>query len=82
MLRDFIEEHPAQPLLLEQWRNLQTFVSSGTGSWPKSIPTNARSVGESYSASSTVGSDRLNHAGRKHIRSMRSTPTGGRPLPA
>jgi hypothetical protein len=32
MLRDFIEEHPAQPLLLEQWRNLQTVVSSGTGS--------------------------------------------------
>src|SRR4029450_11569890 len=37
---------------------------------------------ESYSASSTAGSDRLNQCWRKYIRSMRSTPTGGRPLPA
>src|SRR3990172_13068737 len=49
---------------------------------PRSMPTNARMVGESYSASSTAGSDRLNHCWRKYIRSMRSRPTGGRPLPA
>ena len=42
-------------------RNLHTVVSSGTGSRPRSIPTNCRITGESYSASSTAGSDRLNH---------------------
>src|SRR5262249_25886438 len=38
--------------------------------------------GESYSASSTAGSERLNQCWRKYIRSMRSNPTGGRPFPA
>src|SRR5205807_9979234 len=42
-------------------RNLHTVVSSGTGSQPKSMPTNCRITPESYSASSTAGSDRLNH---------------------
>ena len=35
-------------------------VSSGTGSRPRSIPTKRRIDSESYSASSTAGSDRLN----------------------
>src|SRR5207302_1755473 len=42
-------------------RNLHTVVSSGTGSQPRSMPTNCRITTESYSASSTAGSDRLNH---------------------
>src|ERR1700726_961340 len=62
-------------------RNLHTVVSSGAGSCPKSIPTNCLITGESYRASSTAGSDKLNHCCKKYIRSIRSTPTGGRPLP-
>ncbi len=69
------------PCASSRWRNLQTVVSSGTGSRPRSIPTNARIVGESYSASSTAGSERLNQCWRKYIRSIRSSPTGGRPFP-
>src|SRR5262249_39196357 len=69
------------PCCSSRWRNLQTVVSSGTGSRPRSIPTNARIVGESYSASSTAGSERLNQCWRQYIRSIRSTPTGGRPFP-
>src|SRR5438094_5720888 len=38
-------------------RNLHTVVSSGTGSQPRSMPTNCRITTESYSASSTAGSD-------------------------
>ncbi len=38
-------------------RNWHTVVSSGAGSRPRSIPTNPRIAGESYSASSTAGSD-------------------------
>src|SRR5262245_19668655 len=71
-----------RPCSSNRWRNLQTVVSSGTGSCPRSMPTNARIVGESYSASSTAGSERLNQCWRKYIRSMRSNPTGGRPFPA
>ena len=48
-----------------RWRNLHTVVSSGTGSRPRSMPTNCRITTESYSASSTAGSDRLNHCCRK-----------------
>src|SRR2546428_3006332 len=70
------------PCASSRWRNLHTVVSSGTGSRPRSIPTNARIVGESYSVSSTAGSERLNQCCRKYMRSIRSTPTGGRPLPA
>src|ERR1700685_1325003 len=62
-------------------RNLHTVVSSGAGSCPKSIPTNCLITGESYRASSTAGSDKLNHCCKKYIRSIRSTPTGGRPFP-
>src|SRR5262249_31650433 len=69
------------PCASSRWRNLQTVVSSGTGSRPRSMPTNARIVGESYSASSTAGAERLNQCWRKYIRSMRSRPTGGRPFP-
>ena len=36
-------------------------VSSGTGSRPRSMPTNCRIPTESYNASSTPGSDGLNH---------------------
>src|SRR5207244_991701 len=46
-------------------RNLHTVVSSGTGSQPRSMPTNCRITAESYSASSTPGSDRLNHCCKK-----------------
>ena len=46
-------------------RNLHTVVSSGTGSDPRSIPTNCRNVAESYNASSTAGSAKLNHCCRK-----------------
>src|SRR6184192_396594 len=46
-------------------RNLHTVVSSGTGSQPRSMPTNCRIPTESYSASSTAGSDRLNHCCKK-----------------
>ena len=48
-----------------RWRNLHTVVSSGTGSRPRSMPTNCRIPAESYSASSTPGSDRLNHCCKK-----------------
>jgi hypothetical protein len=54
----------------------------GVGSCPKSIPTNCLITGESYRASSTAGSDKLNHCCKKYIRSIRSTSTGGRPFPA
>jgi hypothetical protein len=73
---------PPSPCSSSKWRNLQIVVSSGTGSRPKSMPTKSRITTESYSASSTAGSDRLNHCCRKYMRSIRSTPTGGRPLPA
>ncbi len=43
-------------------RNLQIVVSSGTGSAPKSMPANWRNTTESYSPSSTAGSDKLNTA--------------------
>src|SRR5947199_9632898 len=46
-------------------RNLQTVVSSATASQPRSMPTNCRITTESYSASSTAGSDRLNHCCKK-----------------
>src|SRR5206468_11044582 len=71
----------ARPCSSSRWRNLQTVVSSGTGSRPRSLPTNVRMIGESYSAASTAGSERLNQCWRKYIRSIRSTPTGGRPFP-
>jgi hypothetical protein len=35
------------PCCSSRWQNLQAVVSSGTGSWPRSMPTNARSVAES-----------------------------------
>src|SRR5207244_1726426 len=37
----------------------------GTGSQPRSMPTNCRITTESYSVSSTAGSDRLNHCCKK-----------------
>src|SRR5713101_3322258 len=43
------------PCCSNRFRNLHTVVSSGTGSRPRSMPTKARIVGESYSASSTAG---------------------------
>src|SRR5436190_223967 len=65
-----------------RWRKLRIVVSSGTGSRPRSMPTNRRIDSESYSASSAAGSDRLNQCCRKCSRSIRSRPIGGRPLPA
>src|SRR5271157_3890734 len=73
---------PPRPCSSSRWRNLHTVVSSGTGSRPRSMPTNCRITTESYSASSSPGSDRLNHCCRKYTRNIRSNPTGGRPLPA
>jgi hypothetical protein len=52
-----------------------TVVSYGTGSQPKSTPTNYRITSESYSASSTAGSERFEPLLQKYTRSMRSTPT-------
>jgi len=43
------------------------------------MPTKLRIATESYSASSTAGSDKLNHSCRKWIRSIRSSGIGGRP---
>ena len=48
-----------------KWRNLHTVVSSGTGSRPRSMPTNCRSTSESYNSSSTAGPCKLNHRCRK-----------------
>ena len=62
-----------------RWRNLQMVVSSGAASEPRSMPAKARIAAESYSASSTAGSERLNHSCRKYTRSMRSSGSGGRP---
>src|SRR6185312_3938986 len=59
----------------------QTVLSSGAPSWPRSIPTNRRIAAESYSASSTAGSDSAYHCCRKWMRSIRSSPTGRRPPP-
>src|SRR5208282_1052718 len=56
---------PPSPCSSSRWRNLHTVVSSGTGSRPRSIPTESRITTESYSASSTAGSDRLNHCCKK-----------------
>ena len=56
---------PPRSCSSSRWRNLHTVVSSGTGSCPRSMPTNCRITAESYSASSTPGSDRLNHCCRK-----------------
>jgi hypothetical protein len=44
---------------------MHTVLSSGAGSQPKAMPTNCRITAESYSASSTAGSDSLNHSGKK-----------------
>jgi hypothetical protein len=48
-----------------RWRKRHTVVSSGTGSRPRSMPTKHRIACESYSASSTAGSDRLNQCCKK-----------------
>src|SRR6266849_353406 len=58
-------------------RNLHTVVSSGAGSSPKSIPTNCRITGESYRASSTAGSDRLNHCCRNKSAASAPLPPAG-----
>ena len=56
---------PAVPLERMMRIYLHTVVSSGTGSAARSIPANALMEAESYSASSTAGSDRLNQCCRK-----------------
>jgi len=48
-----------------RWRKLSIVVSSGTGSLPRSMPTNRRIARESYSASSAPGSDNSNQCCRK-----------------
>src|SRR6185312_4616049 len=55
----------SQFMSFQEMPKLQIVVSSGTGSRPKSMPTNCRMARESYSASSTAGSDRLNHCCRQ-----------------
>src|SRR5450755_2122415 len=71
-----------QLVLLQQMTELahRGLVRTGTG--PRSMRTNCRIPAESYCASSTPRSDRLNHCCKKQIRSIHSAPTGGRPFPA
>ena len=62
-------------------------LASGTridleASRPRSMPTNRRRLALSYRASSQARSARLNQCWMKWMRSMRSRPMGGRPLPA
>ena len=54
------EQLLAQIVRFEQMTERHTVVSSGTGSRPTSMSTKRRIADESYSASSTAGSDRLN----------------------
>src|SRR6202011_5680029 len=56
----FVEQLLAQIVRFEQMTERHTVVSSGTGSRPTSMSTKRRIADESYSASSTAGSDRLN----------------------
>ena len=63
-------------------RNFNSVVASGTRSRPRSMPTKRRNAVLSSSASSHAASAKLNQCCTKYIRSMRSKPTGGRPLPA
>src|ERR1700747_1859139 len=51
-----LQHQTAQIVLLQQMAG-----SSGAGATPRSTPTNRRSAADSYNASSTPGSDRLNH---------------------
>ena len=62
-------------------RNLQIVASSGTGSRPRSIPTNCRKARESYKASSTARSDRLNHCCRKWRAACARRPPAATPAP-
>jgi hypothetical protein len=55
------QQRLAQLVALQQVPDLQTVVSSGAPSTPRSMPTKLRIATESYNASSTAGSDRLNH---------------------
>ena len=48
-----------------KWRKFRIVVSSGAGARPRSTPTNRRSTGDSYKASSTPGSDSANHCCKK-----------------
>ena len=64
------------------WRKRRIVVSSGAGAMPRSTPTKSRTAADSYSNSSTPGSDKLNHCCTKYVRSMIESPTGCRPLPA
>src|SRR5271163_2471778 len=48
---------------------------------PRSMPTKRRIEIDSYRASSVAGSERLNQCCKKYSRSIRSSPTGGRPRP-
>src|ERR1700730_10319704 len=52
---------PPRSCFSSKWRKRQTVVSSGGAATPRSIPTNRRNTGDSYNASSTPGSERLNH---------------------
>ena len=71
----------AQLVRFQEMPKLADRGLSGTGSQPRSMPTNCRMARESYSASSTAGSDRLNHCCRQWRRSMRSTPNRRTPRP-
>jgi hypothetical protein len=65
MFVDRRQHRRADLALLQQMPELADVVSSGTASRPRSILTNSRISAESYSASSTAGSDRLNHCCKK-----------------
>jgi hypothetical protein len=65
MAMHLIEQPPAEIVLFEQVAEAAHPGLVGTGSRLRSIPTERRITSESWSASSTPRSDRLNHCGRK-----------------
>ena len=77
-----IQQAPHRSCPSSRWRKFKMVVSSGAAARPRSTPANRRSAGESYSASSAPGSDRLNQCWRKQMRNIMLNPTGGRPLPS
>jgi hypothetical protein len=65
--------------LSSQWRKFRIVVASGTAATVRSIPAKPRKAWLSYSASSIAPSANPYHCCRKWIRSIRSSPIGGRP---
>src|SRR5215467_10163565 len=65
---------PPRSCFSSRWRNCKIVLSSGAGARPKSTPAKGRSAGDSYSASSAPGSDRLNHCCKEYTRSIIDKP--------